>query len=85
MSEREVIDILKEPVRKYGNTFQYTETYNFNYPMLWIHFDSSGVRRVYVKYYDLVDDRGIYGLTRDSKNGNIDQWGGENLCTYFDR
>ncbi len=89
MSKNEVIQILKEPVRKYsknsqGNTtFQFTKKYDCNYPMLWVHFDSIGVREVYAKYYDWMDDRGIYGLSKNRETGNKLRWGEEGLKEYF--
>jgi len=84
MSPDEVVKILREPIKAYGNTFQYTKAYAMNYPMLWIHFDSTGVHQVYAKFYDIADDQGVYGLTRDSQTGQIKQWGVQALYTYFD-
>ena len=60
MSKDEVIEILNEPISKGGRTFQFTEEYDYNYPMLWVHFDSLGVREVYAKYYDWFDDKGYH-------------------------
>ncbi|PHR49039.1 MAG: hypothetical protein COA32_03050 [Fluviicola sp.] len=67
MSKNEVIEILNEPISKEGETFQFTEKHDYNYPMLWVHFDSLGVRAVYAKYYDYWDDKGIYCLDEKSK------------------
>ncbi len=83
MSEHQVIGLLGEPVSKYHGgyqpyTYQYTEKGVFNYPMVWVHFDSSGVNEVYVKYYGIADDQGIYGLAKDT-GGDIKQWGQSDL------
>lgn len=89
MSKNDVIEILKEPVRKYSKnhqgytTFQFTEEHKCNYPMLWVHFDSLGVREVYAKYYDWIDDSGIYVLIKDSKTNEEYRWGEESLNNYF--
>jgi len=83
MSENQVVNLLGNPVRKYSRDFQsltyeYTEKMNYNYPMVWVHFDSLGVKEVYVKYYGLIDDEGVYGLSRNDEN-NRKQWGKDML------
>ncbi|WP_282135234.1 hypothetical protein [Seonamhaeicola maritimus] len=90
MSRNEVIEILKEPVRKYSRgihggdmTFQFTEEQDYNYPMLWVHFDSLGVNSVYAKYYYWYDDRGIYGLSKNRETNEEFKWGEQVLEEYF--
>lgn len=79
MSENQVVELLGPPVRGYKRdlqsyTFEYTEKGKSYYPMVWVHFDTSGsVNNVYVKYYSLIDDKGIYGLTKEGNNKK--QWG----------
>ncbi len=89
MSKNEVIEILKEPVRKYSTsldgdmTFQFTKEQDYNYPMLWVHFDSIGVREVYAKYYFWLDERGIYGLSKNKETGEEYRSGEQTLEEYF--
>ncbi len=81
MDKQTVKDILGEPVDEDSIKFTYTEEHAFNYPMLWIHFDSVGVCEVYAKYYEFLDDTGIYGLRyQDSSEF---RWGQNNLHKYF--
>lgn len=47
--------------------------------MVWVHFDSAGVREVYVKSYEGSDDSGIYGHSRHYETGEDDEWGEEAL------
>lgn len=75
MSRDKVRNILGEPLYENKDKFEYTKRQNYNYPMIWIHFDSSGVREVYVKKYFFIDDQGIYGLSRNKSTGKIFQWG----------
>lgn len=75
MSKNSVKSILGEPIYENKDKFEYTKRLNYHYPMIWIHFDSSGVREVYVKEYHFLDDQGIYGISRDKSTGQIYQWG----------
>lgn len=89
MSREEVIDILNKPIAKLetdfdgDETYQYTVGYKCNFPVLWVHFDSIGVKEVYAKYYAEIDDYGIYGLSRNQKTQNVYQWGIHNLYKHF--
>lgn len=83
MSKQQVVSLLGKPVYESFQTFQCTPAYNHHYPMLWVHFNDSGkVRQVYAKYYDWLDDRGVYGLSKDD-SGNVVCWGEEALKNYF--
>lgn len=75
MSKDSVKNILGEPIYENNDIFEYTKKQNYNYPMIWIHFDSSGVFEVYVKQYYFFDDQGIYGLSKDESSGRVYQWG----------
>lgn len=75
MSKDMVRSILGNPFSENPETFQYTRPEAFNYPMIWIHFDSAGVREVYVKKYYIIDDPGIYGISRNSEDSSVYRWG----------
>ena len=70
MSYAEVTTLIGEPYEWMveGDTTLigvYTEKLEgSNYPMVWIHYfsDDTTVYDVYVKYYELLDDPGIYSL-----------------------
>lgn len=83
MDKSQVKNLLGEPVEESFTTFQYTQAYYANYPMLWVHFNDSGrVKEVYAKYYHYFDDRGIYGLSKND-SGEVFCWGEEALKNYF--
>jgi outer membrane protein assembly factor BamE (lipoprotein component of BamABCDE complex) len=83
MTKSEVIEILGQPVHKTFETFQYTHERIINYPMLWIHFDSTGVISVYSEYEEWLDEPGIYGLSQEDGSPEPFQWGEDALRQYF--
>lgn len=75
MSKGTVKSILGNPVSESPETFQYTRPGLIDYPMIWVHFDSAGVREVYVKRYYFLDDPGIYGISRNAADSTLYRWG----------
>lgn len=77
MSQEQVHAILGEPLSKEPRVVDgmppreiwvYSRPVSsaFRYPMLWVHFDSTGVVEVYAKKYVYwgADDEGIYGVSQ---------------------